>query len=83
MDDLSLEVGQLDVVEFHDAQSSDAGGREVQQRRRTQSAGSDHEHAGVPQPLLAVRSDVRNDQVTAVPGNLLGGQFTGGFDQWR
>ena len=66
MDDLALQVGDVDDVEVDDADGAHAGRREVEHRRRAEAAGADEEHAGVQQPGLAVRADLRDEQVARV-----------------
>ena len=84
VDDLALQVGLVDDVELDDADRADSGGREVQQCRRAETTGSDHQHPGVLQPFLTVQAEVGNDQVTAVAGDLVAGQFSGWLDQrWQ
>ena len=83
MNDLALQIRFVHGVELDDAQGSDAGGGQVEQRRAAQTAGTDHQHTGVLQPFLTVHPDVGNDQVTAVTPYLLDGQFGGRFDQRR
>ena len=83
VNDLPLEIGQFDIVEFHYSQGPDARGREVEQCGRSQSPGTDDEHARMSEPLLPVDTHVGDDQVAAVPGNFLGRQFACGFDQGR
>ena len=77
VDDLALQVGLLDDVELDDAQGADPGGGQIEQCRRAQPAGPDHQHPGVLQPPLAQHPDVGNEQVTAVAREFLAGQFRG------
>ena len=83
VDDLALQVGLVDGVEVDDAQRADTGSGQIQQRRRTQPAGADHQHASILQPLLPEDPDLRDDQVTAVAGNLVAGEFSCRGHQWR
>ena len=78
VDDLALQVRLVDDVEVDDADRADAGRGQVQQRRRTEPAGADHQHPRVFQPLLPVDAQVGNDQVPAVAGDLVAGQLGGG-----
>ena len=43
VEDLALEVRQVDDVEVDDADRADAGGREVERRRRAETAGADEQ----------------------------------------
>ena len=75
VDDLALQVGLVDHVELDDADGADAGGGEVQQRRRAQPARADDQHLGVLQPLLPVHAQVGDDQVPAVARDLFARQL--------
>ncbi len=79
VDDLPLQVRFVDHVELDDPDGADAGRGQVQQCRRSQPAGSDDQHFGILETLLAVHPRGPDDQVTAVPGNLVPGQFGGWF----
>jgi hypothetical protein len=81
VDDLTLQVGLVDDVEFDDADGSDACCGEVQQRGRPEAACADHQYAGVLEPLLTVDAEVGNDQVTAVARNFFARECGGWFDQ--
>jgi hypothetical protein len=83
MDDLALQIGFVDGVEVDYAERPYASRGEIEQRRATQTPGSDHQHACVLQPLLAVHSDIGNDQMTAVAAYLVDGQLIGGLYQRR
>ena len=83
MDDLALQVGFLDDVELDDAQRADTGGGQIEQHRRTQSPRPDDQHAGVLEAPLPVAADARKDQVPAVAGNLVAGEFSCRGHQWR
>lgn len=75
VDDLALQIGLVDDVEFDDADGADTRRGQIQQRGRAESAGADHEHLRVLQALLTVHPDVRDDQVAAVAGHLFIAQF--------
>ena len=47
VDNLAVHVVQLNDVVVHDAQASNAAGREVQQSRRAQASSSDDQNRGV------------------------------------
>ena len=83
VDHLTLEIRFVNLIELDDADRSDPGCREVEQRRGTESTRADHQHLGVLQTLLPVDTEVGDDQVPAVSGDLVAGQFGSGFDQWR
>ena len=64
--DLALQVGKVDVIVVDDAERADAGGGEIEQRRRAQAAGADHQHARGPQFRLPLLADLVQDQVAGV-----------------
>ena len=76
--DLALEVGRLHDVVVDDPDRPDAGGREVEQRRRAQAARPDDEHAGRAQPSLADGAQVRQEHVARVARALPGGELGAG-----
>src|SRR5919107_1820693 len=81
MDDLALEVG---LVHLGDAEGADSGGRQVEQSGAAETAGADHEHLRVLQALLAGHPDVGDDQVPAVPSDLVDRELVGWLDQcWQ
>ena len=45
-DHLTLQVGQRHFVVVDHAQRADAGGGEIEQHRRAEAAGADHQHPG-------------------------------------
>ena len=75
MDDLPLQVAEVDDVEVDDADSADAGGREVHRCRRAESAGADAQHAAGLQLALPVDADLRHDQMPAVAFDLVVGEL--------
>ena len=83
MDDLALQVGLVHHVEVDDAERAHTGRGQVEQRRRAQAAGPHDQDLRVLQPLLPGHPDVRDDEVPAVPGDLVDGQLGGGLDQGR
>ena len=68
MDDLTLEIRVVDDVGVDDAERADAGGGEVERRRRAEPAGTDQEHARVEQLLLPLLADLGNQDVAGVAG---------------
>jgi hypothetical protein len=81
VDDLALQVRLVDGVELDDAEGADAGRGQVEQRGAAETAGADHQHPGVLQPLLTGHPDLGNDQVPRIPADLVDGQLVGRFDQ--
>jgi hypothetical protein len=49
MQDLTVQIGDLHLVRIGDAEGPDAGGREVEPDRRTQTAGPEQENFGLAQ----------------------------------
>ena len=80
MDHLALEVGEVDLVVVDDAQRAHPGGRQIQRRGRAQAAGSEQQHLGVEQLLLALGADLGNQQVARVALALLAGEGARHFD---
>ncbi|CAA0273514.1 Uncharacterised protein [Klebsiella oxytoca] len=72
MDDLALQVAQVNIVVVDDPDGPHAGSGKVEEGRRAEPAGSDHQDAGVLQPALAECADLRNDEVPRVPLHLFG-----------
>ncbi len=72
--DLTLQVRRVDLVHVDDADRAHAGRGEVERRRRTEPAGTEQQHLGVEQLLLAFDADLRQQQVPLVAVHLLGGQ---------
>ena len=63
---LALEVRQIDAVVIEEPQGADAGGRQVQARRRAQAPGADDQHPRGLELLLAGAADLRQQQVAAI-----------------
>src|SRR4051794_38386219 len=84
MNDLPLQVRLVDDIEVDDTERADAGGREVHQRRRAQTARADDKDLRVLESLLPVHRDVGDDQVPAVPTHLIDRQVSGRLDErWQ
>jgi hypothetical protein len=83
VDDLALQVRLVHDVEVDDAERADPGRGQVQQRGAAEAAGPDHQDLRVLQPLLPGHPDVRDDQVTAVPGHLFLGELGSRLDERR
>src|SRR4029453_15148086 len=83
MKDLALQIRFIDCVEVDDAERPDASRRKVEQCWTAQAPRSDHQHAGVLQPLLAINPASGNDQMTAVAAYLVDGQLIDGRYQRR
>jgi hypothetical protein len=62
-DHLPLQIRQRHRVVIDHAERADAGGREIEQHRRAEAAGADHQHAcglelGLPRPADLAQHDV-------------------------
>ncbi len=73
-EDLSLEVGDLDRVRIHQAESADPCRRQIQGDRRAQASGPDAEHARRLQLALALDPEFGDRQVPRVAGKFVGGE---------
>ena len=76
MQNLSLQVALVDVVEIDDAERADAGRGQIQRRGRPQAAGADAQHAPALEPLLPFHADLGQDEVAAVALDLGVAQFS-------
>src|SRR6266480_649806 len=74
VDDLALQIGKRHGVVIDDAERADARGGEIQQHRRAEPAGADHEHPGAPQRELPRPADLAQYDVAGVALDLLMGQ---------
>ena len=74
MDDLALQVGQRHDVVIDHAERADAGGGEIHQRRRAETAGADHQHGGLLQRRLAGAADLAQHDVAGVAFEFVGAQ---------
>src|SRR6201996_6448850 len=84
VDDLPLQVRLVHHVEVDDAERADAGRGQVQQRGRAETAGPDHQHLGVLQPLLPGHAHVGDDEVPRVALHLVHAELVGRLDQgWQ
>ncbi len=74
VNDLALQVAQGDHVVVDHAELADAGGGEIHQRRRAQSAGADHQHGGFLQGGLSGTADFAQHNVAGVAFEFVGAQ---------
>ena len=72
VDHLALQIGQRHRVVVDHAERADARRREVQQHRRAEAAGADHQHAGAAQRRLAGTADLAQHDVARVAFEFLG-----------
>ena len=74
VDHLALQIGQRHRVVVDHAERADARRREIQQHRRAEPAGADHQHAGAAQRRLAGAADLAQHDVAGVTFEFLGRQ---------
>ena len=72
MKNLALKVRGIHFVHIQDTERSYPGSSEVKRRRRTQSAGADHQHLLLKQGQLALLPHLRQEQVALIAVALLG-----------
>ena len=77
MDHLPLQIRQRDSVVVDDAERADAGGGQIEQDRRAEPAGADHQHARAFQRRLAGAADLAQHDVAGVAFEFFGGQHRG------
>jgi hypothetical protein len=67
---LSLQIGQIDRIEIHQAYGADPRCREVQSDWRAKAARADEQYARFLEPALAGFADLRQHDVAAVAHQL-------------
>ena len=67
MQNLSLQIAKIDIVEIDQAKFANAGSRKIKRRRRTESARADAQNARSIQAPLPFRADFRHDHVPRIP----------------
>ena len=75
VDHLALQIRQRHDVVIDDAEGTDAGGRQIKQHRRAETAGADHEHARPTQCGLTRPADLAQDDVARVTLKFVGTQL--------
>ncbi len=76
MQDLALQVREVDGVVVDHAQRADPGGGQIEQQRRAEPAGADHQHSGIEQFGLPLLADLRQDQVAGIAVDLCVGEVS-------
>ena len=76
VDHLALQVREVDHVVVDDPERAHAGGRQVEGGGRAEAAGAEQQHLGVEQLLLALGTDLGDQQVARVAVALFGAQRT-------
>src|SRR5688572_363209 len=66
VENLSLQIRDIYAVVIDHSDSPHSGGGEVQRRRRSQTSGTDQQHARRADLLLTRRADLSQSQVPAV-----------------
>ena len=72
MDDLALQVGQRHRIVVDHAERADAGRREIEQHRRAQPAGPDHQHPRALERRLAGAADLAQHEMAGIALDLVG-----------
>ena len=78
MQDLTLEVGRVDLVHVDDAEGPHPRRGQVQGGRRAEAPRTEEKDLGVQQPLLAGLADLGQEEVAVIAVALLGRQRPGG-----
>ena len=73
VDHLALQVGEVHRIVVHHADRAHPRRGEIEQQRRAQTAGADHQDAGLQQLLLADAADFGQDDVPRIALELLFG----------
>ena len=75
--DLALQVVERNAVVVDDAERADAGGGQIHEQRRAESARADDEHLGSLDLLLALAADLAQHQMPLVALDFFGCQGHG------
>src|SRR5690606_14709040 len=75
-DGLAVEVGGIDHVIVDDGDLADAGAGKIRKRRCAEAASADDEDAGVFEALLHGGCEVRQRELAAVAGEIVGGEVS-------
>ena len=72
MNDLPMDVAELDGIPIDDTDATHARRGEVEQDRRTNATGSDHEYVAGQELLLALDSKaIVQEELSRIPGYLI------------
>src|SRR5262249_50529291 len=71
VNDLALQIRQRHDVIIDDAEGADPGSREIEQHRRTESAGANDQHAGAPERRLPRPADLAQHAMARVAFKLV------------
>ncbi len=78
MDHLPLQVGEGHVIVVDDADHAHAGRRKIEQHRRAEPAGADHQHPRALERRLAGAADLAQHDVPRIPFKLVGAEHLSG-----
>src|SRR5687767_6188890 len=73
--DLTLQIRQINDITVDQTNASDSRGGQVEGRRRTKPPGADQENFGLGDFLLALSTDLGQENMPAVAAYLLFGKF--------
>jgi hypothetical protein len=68
---LALQVREIDHVEIHQADPPDAGGSQIEAKRRAEATGADQQHFGALEFQLAFHPHLGDDQVARIALNFV------------
>ena len=71
MDNLPLQIAQVHHIGIHHSDSAYTGRREIERDRRTESAGTHHQHARIHNLLLAFHTHILEQDMTGITLYLL------------
>ena len=72
---LALKIGQIHHVAIDEADRADTGCGQIERRRRTKATRADQENLGLGDLLLPLATHLRQEDVAAVAGDLIFGEF--------
>ena len=70
VENLPLQIGQIDQVGIHNADGADAGSREVERRRRSETSRPHQQDPGARETLLSREADLAQRQMARVTNQL-------------
>jgi len=71
VDDLALEIGEIDLVVVDQRDAADPGRGEIEQHRRTEPAGTDHQRMARADARLAVDAELFEQDVARIAQQVL------------
>src|SRR3954466_4306987 len=67
---LALKIGSIDAIGVHQSESADPGCRQIESRRRTESAGADAQNPRRLDPPLPIGAHFRQEQLARGTGEV-------------